>query len=150
MNPFIVNYDITEISQLQITELLDSKSEIRNWIAPFAGTVLVIAAPGQTSSTLSRMIHAHFPKARIAVSLTGADRTAGWMPEQFWELLNKLPDSGKWPALPASPLAPGSLKGLASLLGPAPANSAELAELLKGSNTVKTLGGTLADLAKKK
>jgi hypothetical protein len=98
MRSFLLSYDPFSVAQAHMTAFLDTRSEVRNWFAPFVGTLLLVAPHGQTPSTLTNMIRSHFPTLLLTVIPIDSLTANGWMPPQFWNLLNEPKSSGRWEA----------------------------------------------------
>ena len=112
MRPFLLVWNSAQVDvyQQQLLAHLDSRPEIKNYYAPFLGTILIIADQNQSPSSLSNLIHMRFPSLLIAVSPADQWSIDGWMPQVFWNLIQSPRSSGKW-----DPAPPG-LQALADLL----------------------------------
>ena len=111
MRPFLLVWNSAQfdVYQAHLLAYLDTRPEIKNYYAPFLGTVLLIADQNQSPSTLSNMLHSRFPSLLIAVSPADQWSTNGWMPQVFWNLIQNPTSSGKWDS-------GAGLKALAELL----------------------------------
>jgi hypothetical protein len=112
MKPFLLSYDMSQIFQHELTAYLDTRSEVRNWLAPFFGTLLIVADVGQTASSLAWLIRRKYPTQQFAVTPLDMGSVNGWMNPKFWELIQHPTPSARWP----SSTVPLSLAALGKLL----------------------------------
>jgi hypothetical protein len=112
MRPFLMVWNSAQLNvmQAQLTSYLDSHPEIKNYYAPFLGTILLVADHSQTPSKLSWIIHNRFPTLMFSICPVDQWGANGWMPQLFWDLIREPKSSGRWDA--------GSLAAIAGLLNP--------------------------------
>ncbi len=98
MRPFLLVWNAAQldIMQDQLLAYLDTRNEIRNYFAPFPGTVLLIAEQTQTPSSLSHLIHNRYLEMTFAVLPADQWSTNGWMPKMFWDLMREPKESERY------------------------------------------------------
>jgi hypothetical protein len=139
MKPFLLAWNPaqTVVMQEELVAFFDQRSEIKNWYAPFLGTILLIADSAQTSSTVANLVHGRFESLQFSVTPLDIQSANGWMPKPYWDLIEHPKSSGRWTDAPSTDnllktLAelygkkePGHLKSLAELIANPPAPAPE-------------------------
>jgi hypothetical protein len=155
MKVLLISYNPSWISQKQLTDLFDLRREIRNWIAPFPGAVLVAVQEGTTPTHIQQMVGQGFPGAWFVVAEIDGSRTDGRTAQKVWDFINTPKSSGKWEATASKTLGeilagmtPKETEATASktlgeiLAGRTPKTEAtatrSLGELLSGKTPKKT------------
>lgn len=95
MIPALITYDIGGIAQRDFVAFLDNRPDVLNWFTPFMGTFLVVVRQASDPVTLSEGIRIAFPNLTFCVSPVNVSSADGWMPRQFWELVQRPIPSAK-------------------------------------------------------
>jgi hypothetical protein len=106
MKTFLLVFDYTSVTQVDVLAFADSRREVMNYFVPVLGTVLLVVRSDQDSERLTELFHTRFPSMMFAVAPVDPASAAGWMPATFWDLVNDPRSSGRWDdaaPVPASP-----------------------------------------------
>jgi len=85
MKAYLLVFDLSQITREIMVEAIDNMSGIENWYAFFDNAICL--ASEKDARSLSRMLHAEFPKQRFIITEVGPQK-GGWLPKSIWAFLN--------------------------------------------------------------
>ena len=93
---FLVSVPPNGLDRKTLQSYLDETREIKNWLSPYAGMVLIVCDSNTTATFLMEKIHSKFPQLKFAVVEMRSESSNGWVSKEFWEMLKNPIATGRW------------------------------------------------------
>jgi hypothetical protein len=95
LKPFLVVFNSTSLSRQSLLAHLDTRSEIKNWMAFLPSAVAVIS--DRTAQEVAACIRIGFANQNFVVTEIPFGANDGWLTKNVWEFINNPRSSGRWP-----------------------------------------------------
>ncbi len=92
MKAFLVVHNLAAISSFDLTNLLNTRPEVKNWKIPFIGACVVVTDYWQTPTALRTIIQQQFGDGWFIIAPLESHNLDGWLPKDMWEFI-QLPKS---------------------------------------------------------
>lgn len=86
MKAYLISFWREDIYEDALTEYLDTKPEVRNWMVLMPNTLCIVA--NRSARSITRLIAKKFPGSFFIVAEYNPHNSDGLLSEEAWEFLN--------------------------------------------------------------